>query len=158
MYCPRCSADLVVVEYDDIELDWCPSCEGLWFDRGEMELAATRMGPTGLGLTFERPAQTSEQSLQCPLCRVRMNKRLLGNPGPVQGEPRPIIADMCPQCGGIWLDRGELDQALSPQGGTGTASPVAAHLRTALSALPTDHSTRASSGEHGFGAISKQGD
>ena len=155
MYCPRCSTDLVVVEYDEIELDWCPSCEGLWFDRGEMELAVTRMGPAGLGLTFERPAQTSEQPLRCPLCHVRMNKRLLGNPGPVQGEPRPIIADMCPECGGIWLDRGELEQVLSPNGGTGTTSPVAAHLRTAFSDLPATQGMPIAPAEHEFREISK---
>ena len=37
MQCPRCKSDLIVVEFDDIELDSCPECGGLWFDRGEME-------------------------------------------------------------------------------------------------------------------------
>ena len=27
---------LVVTEYRTLELDWCPTCQGLWFDRGEL--------------------------------------------------------------------------------------------------------------------------
>lgn len=27
---------LVLTEYRTLELDWCPTCQGLWFDRGEL--------------------------------------------------------------------------------------------------------------------------
>ena len=32
MNCPICDVELVVVERDKIELDWCPKCSGFWFD------------------------------------------------------------------------------------------------------------------------------
>lgn len=36
--CPRCAAsDLVVSERNAIEIDVCPSCRGVWLDRGELD-------------------------------------------------------------------------------------------------------------------------
>ena len=38
MKCPRCTAaDLVVSERNTIEIDVCPSCRGVWLDRGELD-------------------------------------------------------------------------------------------------------------------------
>ncbi len=38
MKCPRCTAaDLVVSERNAIEIDVCPSCRGVWLDRGELD-------------------------------------------------------------------------------------------------------------------------
>ena len=38
MICPACRSAMVIVEYDDIELDYCTACKGVWFDAGELEL------------------------------------------------------------------------------------------------------------------------
>ena len=38
MLCPVCKYDMIVVEYHDIELDYCTTCQGVWFDYGELEL------------------------------------------------------------------------------------------------------------------------
>ncbi len=38
MICPACKNDMIVVEYQRIELDFCPHCRGVWFDCGELEL------------------------------------------------------------------------------------------------------------------------
>jgi len=36
--CPRCGeAALVATERQDIEIDVCPSCRGVWLDRGELD-------------------------------------------------------------------------------------------------------------------------
>jgi Zn-finger nucleic acid-binding protein len=37
--CPRCDKGMVAVEYDDtgIEVDFCPTCKGVWLDRWEFE-------------------------------------------------------------------------------------------------------------------------
>ena len=36
--CPRCGqADLVATDRQEIEIDVCPSCRGVWLDRGELE-------------------------------------------------------------------------------------------------------------------------
>ena len=44
MECPVCRIALVVVEREGIELDWCVTCRGLWFDEGELELLAEKTG------------------------------------------------------------------------------------------------------------------
>jgi Zn-finger nucleic acid-binding protein len=133
--CPRCKSSLIVVEYHKIELDWCPSCEGLWFDRGEMELVATRLSGSTATPAATTPADTREGRLKCPLCRARMDKRYLGSP-PV------IIADICPSCGGLWLDHGELELIVSQaQGGDIRANPVLEHLRDTFGSSPDMHRT-----------------
>ena len=38
MKCPVCRVPTYVVEFDKIELDLCPDCQGIWFDAGELEL------------------------------------------------------------------------------------------------------------------------
>jgi len=42
MKCPRCGAGLVERAHHAITVDECPSCGGLWLDKGELEQVATR--------------------------------------------------------------------------------------------------------------------
>jgi len=126
MKCPLCKSPLIVVEYHDIELDWCPGCEGLWFDSGEMELVTAQMRGTATVLMPQRKADTSEKRLRCPECNKTMEKRLLG-------DAQTVIADVCPTCGGLWLDHGELEQIVSAGGAARDASPVIDHLRGTFS-------------------------
>ena len=37
MKCPACNADLLLSERQGIEIDYCPSCRGVWLDRGELD-------------------------------------------------------------------------------------------------------------------------
>ena len=37
MKCPKCGMDLHHIDFAGIELDRCVSCNGTWFDAGEME-------------------------------------------------------------------------------------------------------------------------
>ena len=37
MDCPVCGAKLREIERSGIEVDICPSCKGIWLDRGEIE-------------------------------------------------------------------------------------------------------------------------
>ncbi len=45
---------------------------------------------------------TDAQGLLCPTCRVNL----------VMSERQGIEIDYCPQCRGVWLDRGELDKII----------------------------------------------
>lgn len=42
MQCPRCHAALVERVQHDVTVDECPSCGGLWLDKGEFEHIAGR--------------------------------------------------------------------------------------------------------------------
>ena len=35
--CPRCSSKLDKIEKNDIVIDVCPFCQGMWLDDGEIE-------------------------------------------------------------------------------------------------------------------------
>ncbi|MGF1923072.1 MAG: zf-TFIIB domain-containing protein [Bacteroidia bacterium] len=37
MKCPSCNETLLMTEKRGVEIDYCPSCRGIWLDRGELE-------------------------------------------------------------------------------------------------------------------------
>ncbi len=38
MKCPVCKeVDLVMTERQGVEIDYCPTCRGIWLDRGELD-------------------------------------------------------------------------------------------------------------------------
>jgi Zn-finger nucleic acid-binding protein len=37
MKCPNCNETLLMMQKDQIEIDYCPSCRGVWLDRGELD-------------------------------------------------------------------------------------------------------------------------
>jgi hypothetical protein len=37
MLCPACKVDLVMSERQNVEIDYCPKCRGVWLDRGELD-------------------------------------------------------------------------------------------------------------------------
>jgi len=37
MLCPVCKTGLAMSERSGIEIDYCPSCRGVWLDRGELD-------------------------------------------------------------------------------------------------------------------------
>ncbi len=45
MKCPTCpEATLVMSARDGVEIDYCPSCRGVWLDRGELDKIIERSG------------------------------------------------------------------------------------------------------------------
>lgn len=46
MKCPNCvDTVLVMVERLGVEIDYCPSCRGVWLDRGELDKLLDRASP-----------------------------------------------------------------------------------------------------------------
>ena len=39
--CPVCKVSLFTSSVSEVELDWCESCHGVWFDRGEYHSVVT---------------------------------------------------------------------------------------------------------------------
>ena len=37
LLCPACKVDLVMTERQNVEIDYCPKCRGVWLDRGELD-------------------------------------------------------------------------------------------------------------------------
>ena len=44
MKCPIDQTTLQVTDRQGIEIDWCPTCRGVWLDRGELDKLIERSG------------------------------------------------------------------------------------------------------------------
>ena len=48
MKCPQCiDQTLVMTERQNVEIDYCPSCRGIWLDRGELDKLLERAAQQG---------------------------------------------------------------------------------------------------------------
>ncbi len=45
MRCPKCGGKLEEKELEDVKVDVCSKCEGIYLDKGELELLIKRSGP-----------------------------------------------------------------------------------------------------------------
>ena len=115
MICPACREEMIVVEYNKIELDVCVQCNGVWFDAEELSLLLETLDLRVDELGHTPPEKTAERARKCPCCRKRMDKVMIG---PGQG----VMIDRCTRGHGLWFDGGELDgivNALQTPDGTG---------------------------------------
>ncbi len=37
MKCPNCNEILLMTQRNNIEIDYCPNCRGVWLDKGELD-------------------------------------------------------------------------------------------------------------------------
>ena len=44
MKCPTCTTELKIADRSGVEIDYCPSCRGVWLDRGELDKIVERSG------------------------------------------------------------------------------------------------------------------
>lgn len=110
MTCPHCDAAMNEVRAEAstgyfIVLDQCPACGGLWCDRFELfpitAAAAARLDRVDPDALL-KPVAAIGEPLTCPRCRARM--RLFRDPV----LPPDARIERCPNCEGLWLNRGEL--------------------------------------------------
>ena len=114
MKCPVCALDLIVVERQGIELDFCIQCHGFWFDAGELELLTQVLGAATavMDIASLTAVAAPEKARQCPRCDRAMDKVKLG-------EGAAVIIDRCPRLDGLWFDAGELGRIIElPAAGT----------------------------------------
>ena len=105
MRCPACDRPMQARSFGPVEVDVCdPGCSGLWF--GRSELAAVDEPHEGIGAALEaalmQPAGPLRSGpIRCTRCDVVMREHRYQN---VAG----VLVDECPDCGGFFLDAGEL--------------------------------------------------
>ena len=103
MECPRCDEEMIVVEYQNVEVDYCEE-HGVWLDRGELELLMELAGTKPGQIEFT-PTETTEETLRCAYCGEPMEK--------IRVAGLEDIIDRCPKRHGLWFDKGELRRVLS---------------------------------------------
>jgi Zn-finger nucleic acid-binding protein len=116
---------MIVVEYHDTELDYCTSCEGVWFDSGELELMLRshqieEIAPLLESIRNSPDAHSVEKKRKCPICGRGMKKKAIG-------EQPQLVIDMCGEGHGLWFDGGEIAGLVSHLAGTPHASEESAN-------------------------------
>lgn len=101
MHCPKCKAYTAAERLLDVEVDVCPTCQGVWFDRNELSRIVG--SPADLRIAEETMVETP---YRCPRCF----RNLMQVP---YTWDQTLLVDLCSGCEGIFLDKGELEKASS---------------------------------------------
>lgn len=122
MNCTHCQKPMIILELEQVEIDTCTHCGGLWLDRGELDLLLEDAGASQKLLSRVSDLERiREKNIPCPRCGTPMEKHRAGS------ETQAVI-DSCPHHHGIWFDHGELAVLLN-QANTEESQKVAALLR-----------------------------
>jgi Zn-finger nucleic acid-binding protein len=102
MTCPKCKSPMELVTYDDITVDRCTNCKGIWFDAGEQKLLKDKRAADTVdtGDTSTGKKMDKIHDIQCPRCNRPMIRM-------VEVDTQAIDYEACTQCFGIFLDAGE---------------------------------------------------
>jgi Zn-finger nucleic acid-binding protein len=102
MRCPKCRADMDQIEIDDVVVDRCSACHGLWFDPGEAEKLRNRQAAAALDIGNPETGQASNtiDRYRCPRCGGHMIRM-------VDPQQRHIWYEKCGSCHGSYFDAGE---------------------------------------------------
>ena len=106
MDCPACHHTLSPVEADGVTVEACKDgCGGLWFSWMELQRfdEPKDAGETLLGFAKQPDVTVDPGPLHCPQCadKIQLKRHFFS-------VKRDVTVDECPECGGYWLDPGEL--------------------------------------------------
>lgn len=122
MKCPKCKKELSEkIKIGDVEIDRCPKCGGLWFEKDELRLAKDKKAPEARWVDVEIKDKSinwfqfklwkdkgkfkaKKEIEYCPTDKIPLYKLNYGD--------TPIEIDVCGVCYGIWLDKGEFKKII----------------------------------------------
>ena len=104
MNCPSCKNPMIILELNQVEIDYCSLCKGIWLDNGELELIFSSSDRKEISKLFSIKNDFAEEKRRCPNCKKKMDK--------VEFENTGIIIDRCVNNHGLWFDNGELRSLL----------------------------------------------
>lgn len=109
MKCPACFNELTSTQVGKLVVDVCQGgCGGIWFDAFELQQVDDEEELAGEPLLhIKRDEQINVDTTrkrECPRCaEMRLHRHFFS-------AKRRVEVDQCPNCGGYWLDAGELAQ------------------------------------------------
>ncbi len=123
--CPDCRITLRTTTTAGIEIDLCPSCQGIWFDAGEFDaLLGRRLAGQDIEGTVDRAVFVRMEGVGCP-----------SNHGQMLGLPfGPTELEFCRTCRGLWV-----------------GAPARAVLESLPAAVPSQAAPQPTSARHGQG-------
>jgi uncharacterized protein len=107
MKCPACFNELTEIQVGNLAVDVCQGgCGGIWFDAFELQRVDEEAEAVGGALLHiqrnERLVVDRSRKRECPCCAgIKLHRHYFS-------AKRKIEVDQCPNCGGYWLDAGEL--------------------------------------------------
>jgi len=107
LHCPKCKADMEKVTYQNIVVDRCTACRGLWFDALEKEHLAALKGSDVIDTgapTKPAAGAPTKAKLNCPVCHTPMIDMV------DQRHPH-LHYESCTVCYGVFFDAGEFREA-----------------------------------------------
>ena len=94
---------MITLELEDVEIDYCTDCGGIWLDAGELEELLNEPDKAKSLLdSFKIDSESGEKIRKCPICDKKMQKIVVGSSKPV------LLIDKCRKGDGLWIDKGEL--------------------------------------------------
>jgi Zn-finger nucleic acid-binding protein len=118
MKCPIDKTELNEIEYErTIKVDQCESCNGMWLHDWELKAIQANKGNNYeeeiklladvVNQSYLQAIDKTRPLIDCPKCAddnntVQMERR-------EHGYCSQIMIDVCPECNGIWLDKGEIN-------------------------------------------------
>lgn len=106
--CPRCHVPLITEETGDIVMERCDRCGGRWMTPEDLKavLSLIRLPVEGAPPRIGIDLTDVQENAVCPRCGVPMEPfNYAGDSG--------VILDKCKSCGGLWLDKGNLERVLA---------------------------------------------
>jgi len=99
-----------IQKIEDVEIDKCSNCSGIWFEQDELRAAKDKTEPDLNWMDFEiwKNADKfifSQKPIQCPKCELDMVQ--------IDYDKTNVEIDYCPKCQGAWLDEGEFKNIIA---------------------------------------------
>ena len=106
MDCPVCREPMIVMELNQVEIDHCLECKGVWLDADELNQLLN--DPVRVNQVMEAAQVEGNPTIgkrKCPICRKKMDEII------VESEKKTHI-DRCPEGHGLWFDHGEFGEVI----------------------------------------------
>jgi len=102
MKCPKCQSQFETITFQEIEVDRCLGCQGLWFDLLEKEDLVHIEGSEAIDIGSDQVGKKYRdmEDVKCPHCKVEMLPM-------VDKDQFHIKYESCPICYGTFFDAGE---------------------------------------------------
>lgn len=96
MDCPRCNVEMTLLEGEDVSLQRCTECGGIWVDPADLNPILLRANLPVLDRLGGKE-NLDEVAVTCPDCQIDMTV--------IEGNDKSGLRyEACESCGGIWLE------------------------------------------------------
>lgn len=130
MQCPTCQIPMQTMRIGEAQIDECPTCRGIWFDKGELEEIKDEADPDlrflDIGIWSRKALfNIRKETLSCPRCR-NLSMRAINFQEP------DIDVTFCPACEGVWLNADDFRKILATLSQEASSISVSDYVRTSL--------------------------